>query len=61
MIQVGSIVGLMVMPGEDWKNAKLPEANAAQASTTTTTTSKVAETKSENTASHSSSHLQMLV
>ncbi len=59
MIQVGSIVGLMVMPGEDWKNAKLPEANAAQASTTTTKVAK--ETKSENTASHSSSHLQMLV
>jgi len=59
MIQVGSIVGLMVMPGEDWKNAKLPEANATHASATTTT--KVAETNSEKTASHSSSHLQMLV
>jgi hypothetical protein len=59
MIQVGSIVGLMVMPGEDWKNAKLPEANATHASTTPTT--KVVETKSEIIASHSSPHLQMLV
>ena len=57
MIKVGSIVGLMVMPGEDWKNAKLPGTTETHAPTTT----KVVETKSENTTTHSSSHLQMFV
>jgi hypothetical protein len=58
MIKVGSIVGLMVMPGEDWKNAHLP---GTTPETHASTTTKVVETKSETTTTHSSSHLQMFV
>ena len=31
MIQVGSLVGIMVMPGEDWQNVKVPGSEAAPA------------------------------
>jgi hypothetical protein len=25
MIKVGTLVGIMVLPGEDWKNVKIPD------------------------------------
>ena len=57
VIQVGSLVGLMVSPGEDWENVIVPgiESNA------NATSNKAASKPIEETAHATESHLQMLV
>jgi hypothetical protein len=65
MIRVGTVVGLMVLPGEDWKNAKVPLLETKETSTLAQKVAppnEITPSSSTLTSNDSSvSHLQMLV
>ena len=59
MIQVGSLVGLMVMPGEDWQNVKVPGKEASSQAPTTSQQHQPSATTNATSAHSHESHLQM--
>ena len=67
MIKIGTVVGLMVLPGEDWKNVKVPLLETKETSTLAQKVAPINETTpsstSTSTSTHDSSvsHLQMFV
>ena len=55
--QVGSLVGLLVGPGEDWKNVTIPsDAPSKSASTTDSNTSKSASQASQTAPANDQQH-----
>jgi len=66
MIKVGTLVGLMVMPGEDWTNVKIPSSDikeisspAEKAAASNSESANSSPSSSSSINDSSSSHLQM--